>query len=103
MGDMKVDGRCFVAARKPKTAAPAPAPPPAETAAGATDELSELDFTDLLEEEEGRTDHLSEHGVDLGEALHGLTRVLRKQHRQMDAHDERIGELRQQLAELMAR
>jgi len=126
-GDMKIDGKCYVAGKKPSTggAAPAAAPAeakeegadapaaegadaPAEPAAEPADaqggaELNELDFTDLLEEAEGSNDHLSEHGIDLGEALHGLTRVLRKQHRQMDAHDQRIGELRQQLSELMAR
>jgi len=132
-GDMKVDGRCWVAAKKPSTEAKGAAAPPAKKKAeeppkeepatqvpaeesaetpkqepkdrdlGEGDDfLSELDFTDLLEEEEGQTQHLSEHGIDLGEALHGLTRVLRKQHRQMDAHDERIGELSQQLSMLMA-
>merc|ERR1711988_1236918 len=122
---MKVDGRCFVAAKKPATSttsaasldtAPEDQQPPEQQqlavneqfnmqqpSADSTDDLSELDFTDLLEEDEGSTDHLSEHGIDLGEALHGLTRILRKQHQQMDEHDQRIEGLRQLLSELVAR
>lgn len=114
-GDMKVDGKCWVAAKKPNApaagaaAAPAPAPaaaPAAEAAElgegeGEGDFLRELDFTDLLEENEGRTENVhADHGIDLGETLHGLTRVLRKQHRQMDAHDRRIELLSQQLEQL---
>jgi len=63
---------------------------------------SELDFTDLLEEEEGVTDNVhEEHGIDIGETLHGLTRVLRKQHKQMHTHDLRLAELSSQMTSLM--
>jgi len=116
-GDMKVDGKVWVAAKRPSSTPATPATPaatpatPAATpatpaAAGGEKEedfmLKELDFTDLLEEDEGRTQNLGEHGIDLHETLHGLSRVLRKQHRQMDAHDQRIGELSQQMSALLA-
>jgi len=139
-GDMKIDGKVFVSAKRPSTvpggdAAPkkdkgaetdkptdkaeqpeqpeqsqdgpkdeAPLDAAKETPKGGDEDLStELDFTDLLELEEGRTENLSEHGIDLSETLHGLTRILRKQHRRMDAHDQRIDELQQQLAMAMQR
>lgn len=111
-GDMKVDGKVWVATKRPSTPAPAPAAAPAADAAatpaaapaagGEEDFMKELDFADLLEEDEGRTQNLGEHGIDLHETLHGLSRVLRKQHRQMDAHDARIGELSQQMSALLA-
>jgi len=127
-GDMKVDGKVWVAVKTPtkkgaapkKKPAPAPAPGPAPAPAPGSEKdlgegegegegedddfLSEMDFTDLLEEDEGRTENVHpEHGIDLGETLHGLTRVLRKQHRQMAAHDLRIGELSQQVEMMMQR
>jgi len=123
-GDMKVDGKVYVAVSAPastktektpkpdekkKTDNKTPAAPAAERDLGEGEGegdnfLNELDFTDLLEEDEGRTENVHpEHGIDLGETLHGLTRVLRKQHRQMAAHDLRIGELSQQMEMLMQR
>jgi len=104
-GDMMVDGKCFVAAKKPSSAAKgatkkkAPAAAKKKKKAGKEElEMSELDFTDLLEQDEGLTDNVSEHGIDLGETLHGLARVLRKQHKQMSAHDQRITQLSEQMA-----
>jgi len=113
-GDMMVDGKCYVAAKSPKSKAKgATAKTKAKTKTAAKkkgkeedeqeSEESELDFTDLLEEDEGRTDNLSQHGVDLSETLHGLARVLRKQHKQMNLHDERIAQLTQQMSSLMQR
>lgn len=66
------------------------------------EEFNELDFTDLLEENEGQTQNISPDGmIDVGETLHGLSRVLRKQHKQMHAQDQRLSELSQQLATMM--
>merc|ERR1712167_80632 len=101
-GDMQVDGKCFVSASAPvsKAAGAAAKKPaakkPAAKKAGKEEELdmtSELDFADLLEEDEGVTDNVSEHGIDVSETLHGLSRVLRKQHSMMHSHDQRIAEL----------
>jgi hypothetical protein len=116
-GSMMVDGKVFVAARKPGTkakgaakkgAAKKAAKKPAAKKKGKEEQetededLGELDFTDLLEENEGRTENVSkEHGIDLHETLHGLVRVLRKQHKQMDTHDHRISELSSQMSTLM--
>lgn len=92
-GDMKVDGKCWVAAK-----APAPAAEEQEERM-----LSELDLADLLQEEEGRAENVHvDHGINLGETLHGLTRILRNQHKQMDAHDRRIGDLTQQMEAFLA-
>jgi hypothetical protein len=110
-GDMKVDGRCWVAATRPgdpatATAAPTAAPTAATTTAtpATTSMLEELDLTDLLQEGEDIRENVhSDHGIDLGETLHSLTRVLRKQHKQMGEHDQRISDLDAQLTSLMSR
>jgi len=104
-GDMQVDGKCFVSASAPVSkAAGAAAKKPAAKKAGKEEELdmtSELDFADLLEEDEGVTDNVSEHGIDVSETLHGLSRVLRKQHSMMHSHDQRIAELSEQLSTMV--
>jgi hypothetical protein len=102
-GDMQVDGKCFVATRKPGTVAKGATKKKASKTTkkkkGKEElEMNELDFTDLLEQDEGLTDNVSEHGIDLGETLHGLARVLRKQHNQMNMHDKRITQLSEQMA-----
>jgi hypothetical protein len=89
-GDMKVDGKCWVAAKAP-------------AAEEEEKMLSELDLADLLQEEEGRAENVHvDHGMDLGETLHGLTRILRSQHKKMDEHDRRIGDLTQQMESFLA-
>merc|ERR1712134_78197 len=99
---MQVDGKCFVATRKPGTVAKGATKKKASKTTkkkGKEElEMNELDFTDLLEQDEGLTDNVSEHGIDLGETLHGLARVLRKQHNQMNMHDKRITQLSEQMA-----
>jgi len=109
-GDMKVDGKCFVA----HVAPPAPLASDVSGTSASTEVSasldsimkgtpSELDFSDLLEVAEGSTLGVSEHGIDLGETLHSLTRVLRKQHKQMQMHDTRMGELSAALLALAQR
>jgi len=105
IGDMKVDGKCWVAATRPAAKPEPAAAPKAAAPAKKTDldegerMLSELDLTDLLQEgEEARANVHANHGIDLGETLHALTRVLRNQHKQMDEHDRRISQLSQTLA-----
>jgi len=108
IGDMKVDGKCWVAATKPSATKKEEPKKTTTKTKGAKktleDEgesmLSELDLSDLLQEgEEARTNVHADHGIDLGETLHALTRVLRNQHRQMDEHDQRIGQLSQMLSQ----
>lgn len=114
-GDMKVEGKCYVAQKRggagkkkaKKSSTKKTTKKKSAKKGGKEEELEEADFdefdmTDLLEEAEGSSHNTNEHGVDVGETLHSLTKVLRKQYKQMGAHDARIAELSQQMNTLMA-
>lgn len=95
-GDAKIEGRCFVAKKRPGPPAPAAAPAAATTTDKASSPIDHLDFTDLLEEDEVDQPQYDTH-IDLVDTMEKLSKVLRKQLKQMDAHDARIGALTEQL------
>merc|ERR1712054_375775 len=91
-GDTKIDGRCFVSKTRPaaKSGEKKEEPKP--------EELDHLDFTDLLEEDERIENHdESRQAIDLVGTMSSLSRVIRKQLKQMEIHDQRIKSLSTQL------
>jgi hypothetical protein len=98
-GDAKIEGRCFVAKKRPGPPAPAPvngAVPAAADGAAPKPVLDHLDFTDLLEEDESDEPQY-ENAIDLVDTISKLSKVLRKQLKQMESHDARMGQLTEQI------
>merc|ERR1712166_1474273 len=123
-GDAKIEGKCFVSKKRPSSkieegstnesgSAPPPKgksvapPPPAKSPAPPPkkeelemDFMDHLDFTVLLEEGEQGSDDNSRETVELVGTMSSLSKIIRKQLKQMEEHDSKIQALTSQMTML---